>query len=202
MGQRILAEVEQSQRRRPAPPDAGKDEHHEGQPEVGRGQPEDGDAAARVIAQGVLTHRRVDAHRQRDQQADEQRGAPQLQADGYSGENLPLHGSVAPEQRLTEGAFQQNPSHPPHVSDVRGDIETHDNAQPILLLGADGEMGVGRYDVDDVAWNRTHRKEHQHAQDEQRGDEQQQPADDVGSHGERTPGAAQADPRRKRPKTS
>ena len=115
--------------------------------------------------------------------SDEQR-APKFQADGHSGENLPLHGSVAPLQRLTEGAFQQNPSHPPHVSDVRGDIETHDNAQPILLLVADGgELILGHDEIDDVAWKRTHHKEHQHAQDEQRGDEQQQPADGVGTHG-------------------
>ena len=38
---------------------AGKDEDHERQPEVGSGQPEDGNAAPDIIAQGVPRHRSV-----------------------------------------------------------------------------------------------------------------------------------------------
>ena len=109
---------------------------------------------------------------------------PQLQGDGHSGEDLPLHGPVAPEQGLTERTAQQDARHPAHVLDVGWDVQSHDGAQSfLLLLGAGVELSIGRQDVDVVAGEQPHREEHQHAQDEQRGDEQQQPPDDVGAHG-------------------
>ncbi len=182
VGQRILAEVKQSEPRRPAPPDAGKDENYEGQPEVGGGQPEDGDAAPHVIAEGVLAHRRVDADRQRDHQADDQRRRPQLQGDGHSGKDLLLHGPMAPEQGLTERTAQQDPRQPAHVRYVRWDIQPQHLAQPLLVVLGHAYLMVGQQDVDDVAGELAHRKEHQHAQDEQGRNEQQQAPDDVGTH--------------------
>ena len=188
--------------RRPSPPDAGKDEDHEGQPEVGRGQPEDGDAAARVIAYAVLAHRRVDAHRQRDHQADEQRHRPQLQGDGHSGEDLRLHGRQVPLQGLTKRTAQQDPRHPAHVRDVGWDVQSEHLAQPLPVdLGPD-ELRVAQQDVDVVAGEQAHREEHQRAQDEQRRDEQQQPPDDVGTHRIGEPGGRTGGPQAPKAKTS
>ena len=183
VGQRILAEFKQSERGRPAPPDAGKDEDHEAQPEVGGGQPEDGDAAPDIIAKGVLAHRRVDADRQRDHQADDQRRRRQLQGNGHSLEDLPLHGRQVPLQGLTERTAQEDPRHPAHIRYVDWDVQSQHHAQPLPVDIGPDELRVTQQDVDVVAGEQAHRQEHQHAQDEQRRNEQQQPPNDVGTHG-------------------
>ncbi len=81
VGEGVVANASEPQRRRPAPPDPWKDEDDRGQPEVGRGQSEDGEGAAHVVAQGVLLDCRVNPDGHSDQQTDEDRHQTQLDGD-------------------------------------------------------------------------------------------------------------------------
>ena len=56
-----------------------------------------------VVGGGILAHRRVDAHRQRDHEPDEDGQQAKLNGDWQSGEYLLLYRPVAP-QGLAQGA--------------------------------------------------------------------------------------------------
>ena len=92
---RVFCESNQPHRWRPAPPDGRVDHHHQGQPEVRRGQADDGDRAPQVVGGGILANRRVDTHRQRDHQPDEDGREPQLKGDWQSLYDLLLHRPTA-----------------------------------------------------------------------------------------------------------
>ena len=169
-------------RRRPRPPDGRVDHHHRSQPEVGRRQPHDGDRPSHVVGGGVLAHRRVDADWQRDHQSDEDGQQPELDGDRQSSQHALLDAPTA-QQRLAEGAAQQDAADPAPV--LHGDRQIQ--AEPALHgcavdLAAAHRLDTEGHDVDDVAGDEAHRQEYQHAQNEQGGNDQQQPPDDVGSH--------------------
>ena len=68
--QRVFRESNIFQRWRPAPPDGWEEQDHQSQPEVRRGQADDGDGAPRVVGGRILANRRVDADGQGDHQPD------------------------------------------------------------------------------------------------------------------------------------
>ena len=134
-----------------------------------------------VVGGRVLAHRRVDAHRQRDDQADEDRQQPELGGDRQPSQHAFLDPPAA-QQRLAESAAQENAADPAAVLDVNRQVQ----AQPAFYqLPVDGDAKGSRatdHDVDDVAGDEADRQEYQHAQDEQGRDDQQQQPDDVRSH--------------------
>ncbi len=102
------------QRWGPAPPDGGVDHHHDGQPEVRRGQADDGQGAPRVVGERILAYRRVDAHRQRDHEPDDDGQQAKLNGDRQSGEYLLLYRPMAP-QGLAQAAVPENLADPASI---------------------------------------------------------------------------------------
>ena len=134
-----------------------------------------------VVGGGVLADRRVDAHRQRDDQADEDGQQPELGGDRQSSQH-PLLDPPAAQQRLAEGAAQENATDPAAVLHVDRQVQAEPLFDGRAVDLAAHECRATGHDVDDVAGDEADGQEHQHAQDEQGRDDQQQPADDVGSH--------------------
>ena len=98
----------------------------------------------------------------------------------------PQHALLDPpaaQQRLAEGAAQEDAADPVAVLHVDRQVQAepafHGRAVDLAVAH---RLDTGGHDVDDVAGDEADRQEHQHAQNEQRGDDQQQPPDDVGSH--------------------
>ena len=97
ISQRVFGERDVFQRRGPAPPDGRIDQYHDGQPEVRRGQADDGDRASQVVGRRILAYRRVDAHRQRDHEPDQDGQQAKLNGDRQSGEYFLLYRPIAPQ---------------------------------------------------------------------------------------------------------
>ena len=160
-------------------------QHQGGEPEIGRRQTDDGGGAAGVVARGVLPHRRVDAHRHGDHQPDEDGQDTQLDGDRQPPDDLRLDGSSA-EQRVAQGAAQEDAAQPAHVLHRRRHIEPEHALNPFAVQVCSAAYFLpqpGHHEVDDVAGEEAHREKHQERQLEECRDQQQDAADDVGSHG-------------------
>ena len=83
--------MNQFHRRRPTPPDGRVYHDHNSQPEVRRGQADDGQGAPQVVGDGILANRRVDADRQGDHQSDDDGQDTQLESDRQSIKNRLLY---------------------------------------------------------------------------------------------------------------
>ena len=84
IAQRVFGERNQLRRGRPAPPDGREDNDHQGQPEVRRGQADDGQGAPCVVGGRILANRRVDADGQGYQERDDDGQDAQLNGDWQS----------------------------------------------------------------------------------------------------------------------
>ena len=178
--QRVFAERNQPHRRGPAPPDRRVDYHHEGEPEVGRCQAQDGDGAAGVVDGSILANRRVDADGERDHQPDDDGHDTQLKGDWQSPQYLLLYRPRA-HQGVAQGAVPENISHPASILHVDRHVQSQHTLKSFTVNGAT-PIHLSHHDVYDIARDEADREKDQDAQDEQGGDDQQQPPDDIGSH--------------------
>ncbi len=184
VGEGVVANAGEPQRRRPAPPDRRKDEEERGQPEVGRGQSEDGEGAAHVVAQGVLLDGRVNPDGHSDQLTDEDRHQTQLDGDQQPAADQRSNWFRL-QQWFAEVAAQQDAAHPAAVLHISRHVQTQ---SALELFAVDGGAATSRLrhpeheEVDDVAGDEAHREEHQNGDQEKGRDQQQDTPDNVRSH--------------------
>ncbi len=177
--QRIFREGNHEHRGRPTPPDGREDHHHQGQPEIGRGQPDDGDAASQVVGGRILTHRRVDAHRQGDYQSDDDGHQPQLKGDGQSTDDLLLYRQMAAKQGFAQGTLQEKPADPAGILDRDRHIQPQHTLQRFTVYITRRVLQIRQHGVDHITWQQADREKDDDAQNQQGGDEQQYPPDDA-----------------------
>ena len=182
IAQRVFGKRNPLHRRRPRPPERRVEHHHGCQPEVGRGQAEDGDRAPRVVGGGILAHCRVDADRQGQGQPDED--CQHTELDGYRQpvEDPRCHRNTAANQGVAEAAVQEDASDPACILHVDRHIQAEHVLERCTVHLRGHEFGLAQHRVYGIAGDEAHREKHQHTQDEQGRDDQQQPPDDVRSH--------------------
>ncbi len=174
MAPRVLGELGEPREGTPAPPDGGQHDEQGGQPEARNGQPEDGCAPGHVVAHGVLAGGRENAHRNRDEQRDHDGDEGELEGDGKPAPDLLDHRPLGP-QGLPE-VPPHGPARPLEVLDVQG------ATQPELLAQLLDVLGVGlflEHELHHVARNEARQGEHDERGDEERGDGDEQPLDEI-----------------------
>ena len=179
----IVEEADVHQRRRPAPPDGRVGNHHQRQPEVGGRHADHRERASGVVGAGVLANRGVDPDRQADAEADQNRQDTQLHGQRQAFENGLLDRRAA-EQRLAEGAAQQDTADPAPILHPHRYIQAERPLQGGAVQVALHHPPTLIDDlVDRVAGDEPDRQEHQDRQDEQRGDGNEDAPDGVRGHG-------------------
>ena len=170
--QRVFAERDVFQRWGPTPPDGGVDHHHDGQPEVRRGQADDGQGAPRVVGERILAYRRVDTHRQRDHEPNDDGQQAKLNGDRQSGEYLLLYRPVAP-QGLAQAAVPENLADPASILHPDRHVQSQPTLESFTVYIATHPLHLTQHGVYDVAGDEAHREKDEDAQEKQGGDDQQ-----------------------------
>ncbi len=151
IAQQVIGEGNHPNRRGPVPPDRRKDNNQQTQPEVGRRQSDDGQGTPSVVGERVTADRRVDAHRQRDDEPDGDCQEAKLKGDRQPAENLLLDRDGAAKQRLPERAVQHYAADPARVLHVHRHIEAEKALELCASVNSSAPIGAPKHRVDDIA---------------------------------------------------
>ena len=182
--QRVFLEENQLHRWRPAPPDCRVEHDHDCQPEVRRGQADDGDGAPCKVGGRILANRRVDADGQGDDEPDYDCHGTKLNGDWqsmyYPFLYLPTPHRVAKgaleetsEPGLTgRPAWSRQHSYPASVLHVDGHVQSQHTLNNLTLSQFRAFHAI-QHNVYCIAGDEAHREKDYDGQDKQGGDYQQ-----------------------------
>ena len=176
----VIAELDIVDLGRPAPPNRWEHHHHRAHPKAWHGQQQDREGTRCQVARRVLAHRRINADRQCDHQADRQRHRAEFEGHRQAVQHFMQHRRRMPE-RVAQVALQDG-SEPAEVLLGHRPVQAQGLHQlfAAALVGAD--VVLAQHQVDHVTRNHPDRHEDNEAGNQQCRDQRQQAAQHISAH--------------------